>query len=94
MHIQLDEKYRLSGDQYQWILQRKSRQKNDDGEWEERWKAESYYTDLGKLITEYAERRLRLSDATNIHEALQEVASIGKSLRHALQPSYRVVDNS
>jgi len=77
--IQLDEKIKLTSDEYCWRLERKGRRKDKDtGEWVETWKPFKYYTSPPQALKGYAAMTLRqagersLDGLVEAHHALIE----------------------
>jgi len=92
MILDLDEKYRIVSDKYNFILQkrtdpsrgpntRKGKQLNKTGG----WKDVGYWQDLGQLLLSYSRQRFRASRVTNMEEVCRlletlraEIRAIGK----------------
>ncbi len=92
MILDLDEKYRIVSDEYNFILQkrtdpkrgpntRKGKKLNKRGG----WKDVGYWQDLGQLLLSYSRQKLRASRVANIEEVYRlletlrvEIRAIGK----------------
>ncbi len=92
MIVDLDGKYRIVSDEYNFILQkrtdpsrgpntRKGKKLNKTGG----WKDVGYWQDLGQLLLSYSRQKLRASRVTNIEEVSRlletlrtEIRAIGK----------------
>ncbi len=92
MILDLNEKYRIVSDEYNFILQkrtdpsrgpntRKGKKLNKTGG----WKDVGYWQDLGQLLLSYSGQKLRVSRVTNIKEVCRlletlrvEIRAIGK----------------
>ena len=87
MIIPINEKYRITSDKYQWILQIpcKASPKKPSG-----WKHDQYYTTLQQLFDALPDRMLRESGAEGIVEGLVEVKRIVAELAVALSPKYTI----
>ena len=92
MTLQLDEKYRIVSDEYNFILQkktdpsrgpksRKGKKLNKCGG----WKDVGYWKDLGQLLLSYSRQKFRASRVANMEEVCRlletlrvEIRAIGK----------------
>ncbi len=92
MILDLDEKYRIVSDEYNFILQkrtdpsrgpntRKGKKLNKTGG----WKDVGYWQDLGQLLLSYSRQKLRASRVANMEEVCRlletlraEIRAIGK----------------
>ncbi len=92
MILEIDEKYRIVSDEYNFILQkrtdpkrgpntRKGKKLNKTGG----WKDVGYWQNLGQLLLSYSGQKLRVSRVTNIDEVSRlletlrtEIRAIGK----------------
>jgi len=92
MNLNLDDRYRIVSDEYNFILQkrtdprqgpntRKGKKLNKTGG----WKNVGYWQDLGQLLLSYSRQQLRASRVTNIEEVSRlletlrtEIRAIGK----------------
>jgi len=87
MLIEIDDKYAIKGDRRQYMLCEKVKptKKQADG-----WKPFQYYHSLENLIQNFAEMRLRESDAEGVAEVLAENKRILRTLAGALSPHFDV----
>ncbi len=92
MNLNLDDRYRIVSDEYNFILQkrtdpkrgpntRKGKKLNKSGG----WKAVGYWKDLGQLLLSYSRQKLRVNRVTSIEEVCRlletlraEIRAIGK----------------
>ena len=82
MEIPINEKYRLSSDEYQWIVQkRRSRKGKLD------WTNLEYHSRLDSAVRSLGELMVRRSKANTLVDALKEVETIATTLSQALMPS-------
>ena len=81
MFIQLDDKYAIKADKYQYILCEavKKTDKQRDG-----WKGFRYYKSLDNCVADAAEIMLRTSDAVGVAKVLEENKRILRTLAGAL----------
>lgn len=71
--IQIDDDYRITSDQYQWILQKMRVVATGKRKGEVDWDCITYHASLKQSLSSYLERSLRLSEASSLKE-LQEVS--------------------
>ena len=90
MIIPLDEGYRLKSDSRQWIIQKYTPAKEKKSE----WKSLAYFVDPSKAVTELIQRRIRVSDAQTLAEALVEVDRVTRAVLDALAPHFKVEEVS
>ena len=86
MILPISEKFRITTDKYQWIIQ-KSRFRNNNGQRRIEWIPDSYHPTSEAAISAIGGRMVRDSKAVGFIEALAEINIIVTNLRHAL-PSY------
>ncbi len=88
MILDLDEKYRIVSDEYNFILQkrtdpsrgpntRKGKKLNKTGG----WKDVGYWQDLGQLLLSYSGQKLRASGVANIEEVCRLLETLIKEIR-------------
>ena len=87
MNIRLDKKTRLTSDKYSWML---SELHVNGKSGEEEWNVFGWYTTLDNACRGYYNRRLRLSEATSIAEAIQEAENVLRELVEALGDDFKV----
>ena len=75
MIIPIDEKYRISSNEYSWDLEEVT-PNIDKRTGKPKVKKLGYYTSLGKALSAAAQRELRLSDAVGLVEAEKAVAGL------------------
>ena len=87
MEILINEKYRLSSDEYQWIVQkRRSRKGKLD------WTNLEYHSRLDSAVRSLGELMVRRSKANTLVDALKEVETIATTLSQALTPHIEGLD--
>ncbi len=92
MILDLDGKYRIVSDEYNFILQKRTDPKRGPNTRKGKklkkfggWKDVGYWQDLGQLLLSYSRQKLRVSRVTNIEEVCRlletlrvEIRAIGK----------------
>ena len=87
MEIPINEKYRLSSDEYQWIVQkRRSRKGKVD------WTNLEYHSGLDSAVRSLGELMVRRSKANTLVDALKEVETIATTFSQALTPHIEQID--
>ena len=87
MQIPINEKYRISSDQYQWIIQ-KRRTRNG----KEAWTNLEYHSSVASAVRSLGDLTVRRSKANTLVDALKEVEQIATTLSHALTPHIQGID--
>ena len=87
MEIPINEKYRLSSDEYQWIVQKRRSRK---GELD--WTNLEYHSRLDSAVRSLGELMVRRSKANTLVDALKEVETIATTLSQALTPQFEGLD--
>ncbi len=88
MILDLDEKYRIVSDEYNFILQkrtdpsrgpntRKGKKLNKTGG----WKDVGYWQDLGQLLLSYSRQKFRASGVANIEEVCRLLETLREEIR-------------
>ena len=85
MELEINNKYRIASDKYQWMIQEKRTRKGKIG-----WKSVSYYPSIEQAIQGLGELMARLSDAKTLTDALRDVQNVATQLSHALTPNLEV----
>ena len=85
MELEINKKYRITSDKYQWIIQEKRTRKGKID-----WTSISYYTSIEQAIQGLGELMVRLSDAKTLTDALRDVQNVATQLSHALTPNLEV----
>lgn len=82
--IQINDRYRITTDPLQWIVQRRGwSEKHDD--WGE-WNSIMYFGSLSGLVPALYDRLLRESEAEGMGELLKESERLSKTISDALAP--------
>ena len=85
MELEINHKYRITSDKYQWMIQEKRTRKGEID-----WKSVSYYPSIEQAIQGLGELMVRLSDAKTLTDALRDVQNVATQLSHALTPNLEV----
>ena len=85
MELEIDNKYRITSDKYQWMIQEKRTRKGKID-----WTSISYYTSIEQAIQGLGELMVRLSGAKTLTDALRDVQNVATQLSHALTPKLEV----
>lgn len=86
MELQINDKYRIKGDDSQWILYAKTTDK--DGNLTAREHVVGYYHDLSRACTELVKRQIRTCNAMTLNEALQAIERIIEDVTSAFSPEF------
>ena len=81
--LEINKKYRITSDKYQWMIQEKRTRKGKID-----WKSISYYPSIEQAIQGLGELMVRLSDAKTLTDALRDVQNVATQLSHALTPKF------
>lgn len=92
MLLPINEQYRLAADSHGWMIEEKRIRKRR-GIRRTEWTPIRWYPTLTQAVENYAEFRLRVSDAQNVAEALSEVKRIAAELCEALRPMQHAIDH-
>ena len=87
MEIPINEKYRLSSDEYQWIVQKRRTRKGKLD-----WTNLEYHSRLDSAVRSLGELMVRRSKANTLVDALKEVETIATTLSQALTPHIEGLD--
>ena len=82
MIIPINDRYRISSDEYQWIIQTKRNRKG-----KEDWQARLYYPTLKAALEGLGELMVRQSDVATLADALAEVENVATTLSQVLTPT-------
>ena len=85
MILPIDENYRITSDQFQWIVQKRRTRKG-----QEDWKNLAYCAGLEHAVNELAQHRIRTSNAQTLADALAEIENVVTTLTQALTPQFDV----
>ena len=83
MMIPINDRYRISSDRYQWMIQ-EVRTRKDDKVWESKW----FFGTFPAAVKELGELMVRESKAQTLVDALAEVEKITTTLSQALTPQF------
>ena len=93
MILPISDRYRISSDRYQWVVQ-KRRTRTKDGRKISDWQAQSYYPTLRSALAQLGERMVRESKTQTLVDALKAVETIATTLSQALTPSIEEVSQT
>jgi len=79
--------WRITTDQYQYILHRCTNPNSD------RWEPVGYFITISSLVNELIDRGLRSSEAETLADALKIVKGLHRDVINALTPQYKVISN-
>ena len=82
MIIPINDRYRITSDEYQWIIQTKRNRKG-----KEDWQARFYYPTLKAALEGLGELMVRQSDVATLADALAKVENVATTLSQALTPT-------
>ena len=85
MIIPINDRYRISSDEYQWIIQTKRNRKG-----KEDWQARLYYPTLKTAVEGLGELMVKQSKADTLVSALVAVEEVATQLSQALTPKIEV----
>jgi len=77
MFIQIDERWAIASDEHNWIIKRK-------GVDEDRWRNYSFLPSFERAVQRLAERKIRMSGATTLAEAISDAKKVKKEICNAL----------
>ena len=85
MMIPINERYRISSDRYQWMIQ-EVRTRKGDKVWESKW----FFGTFPAAVKGLWELMVRESDAQTLADALADAEKITTTLSQALTPQFEV----
>ena len=81
MIIPINEQYRLTSDEFQWIIQKRRTRKGKAD-----WEARLYYPSLKAAVEGLGELMVRQSKANTLVDALAAIENIATALSQAVTP--------
>ena len=88
MIIPINEQYRLTSDEYQWIIQNiRTRKGKED------WEARLYYPSLKAAVEGLGELMVRQSKANTLVDALAAIENIATALSQAVTPKIEELED-
>ena len=81
MIIPINERYRITSDEYQWIIQKKRSRKG-----REDWESKLFFGTFEAAVKDLGELMVRRSEANTLVDALAEVEKVATTLSQALTP--------
>ena len=85
MMIPINDRYRISSDRYQWMIQ-EARTRKGDKVWESKW----FFGTFPAAVKGLWELMVRESEAQTLVDALADAEKITTTLSHALTPRFEV----
>ena len=82
MIIPINERYRITSDEYQWIIQKKRSRKG-----REDWESKLFFGTFEGAVKDLGELMVRRSKANTLVDALAEVEKVATTLSQALTPN-------
>jgi hypothetical protein len=92
MELQINEKFRVKGDDNQWILYARTTDKN--GKLTARETVVGFYPSLEGLCNALVQRQVRTCNATTLNDALEAVANIIEDVTAAFSPEFIITIKS
>ena len=86
MIIPIDENFRISSDQYQWIIQERKVAETGKNAGKERWVNVSYWGTVQGAVKGLSELMIRLHDSESLTDALEYIEKLSTKLTQALTP--------
>ena len=84
MKIQIDNKYQITSDSMQYILQEKKRTKDKDGEMKEYEVNVGYYGTISMALKGYKELQIRNSDVLTVNELVKQIRELDEKIERLL----------
>jgi len=88
MNLNLDDRYRIVSDEYNFILQKKTDPKRGPNTRKGKklkkcggWKDVGYWKDLGQLLLSYSRQKFRASRVANIEEVCRLLETLREEIR-------------
>ena len=85
MFIQIDDKYALATDNSCWMIQRK---KKPNPASPSEWESFLFYNTFKSAIESLARRKIRLSGAQNLEDAIKDAQKVGEELSAIFDKSF------
>ena len=83
--IQINQKYALASDEYQWYVQKWKPAKEGSRDYPGRWSSDGlYHHELEDTVKSLAKKLLRTSNCTNLKGLREQAQEINEMLTHAL----------
>lgn len=87
MIIPVDDDNRIVSDEMCWTIQERVVTKAGKNPGAESWVNRAYYTNIETAIKQLGNRMVRKSEATNIIDAMNDIALISEKISKAFEPS-------
>ncbi len=93
--LPIDDRCRLAGDRYSWMIQKHRRRKTRRGNAVvDDWETFSWHPTIEQAVNALADYQLRTSGAQTLADALAEVKRINAALTRALSPRLEVKERA
>ena len=90
MFLQIDKEYALETDAHNWIISVKTTEPKA-GTF---WKGIAFYTTLENAVNGLIERKIKLSNADTLQDALSDIKDIVGDVTKALSPKYEIKERN
>ncbi len=90
MVIPINDRYRIKGDKYQYMVQKYEPWTDKEGKLREEWHSTQYFTSVSSAVQWLYEMRLRTSDAETYAEVLAKSDELIRELTGALSKQFYV----
>jgi hypothetical protein len=87
MFIRIDDEYSLATDDNQWKIQKKI-EPHHTSIVQSEWRALSFHGTFKSAIESLARRKVRLSDAQNLEDAIKDAQKVGEELSAIFDKSF------
>ena len=85
MFIQIDDKYALASDKSCWMIQKKKKPSSSSPS---EWESFLFHHTFKSAIESLARRKIRLSDAQNLEDAIKDAQKVGEELSAIFDKSF------
>ena len=97
MQLTINDRYRIRGDQYQWIVEERKRRCDTSsdlrGSVYTAWRSVGYFASLTHAVATLTDLQLRTSGARDIVQAMVESKRITSELVAALSPTFQITQS-
>lgn len=94
MEIPINDEWRIKSDEHAWIVQRKGRRMDEEGEWQESWTSKTWHGTCEQAVNSLAQKMLRDSDASTLPDALAAAKNVATVITGALTPVFDVKERT
>ncbi len=79
--LPIDDRYRLTADEYAWRIEKRRGK---------RWSPVQWHSDIETAVHSLAQRMIRTSEVQTLADALAVIENVSRTLTHALAPHFHV----